>query len=60
MVYGCTIFRGIPAKGGGVHADPGIKSSPVTDNATVIIGHIRNTIAAGSCDAERSKIRIPM
>ena len=29
-MYGCTSFRGIPAKGGGVHTDPGIKSTPVS------------------------------
>ena len=28
ILYGCTLFRGIPARGGGVHAHLGIKSSP--------------------------------
>ena len=27
-MYGCTIFRGIPARGGGVHTDHRIKSLP--------------------------------
>ena len=29
-MYGFTVFRGIPARGGGNHAHLGIKSSPAT------------------------------